>query len=294
MKIATRVSSSGRRDQPALDRERADAGEDVAAILRVGDDRLVDEDLQEQIVDVDARRARDLLTTATLLVSGSAPPMPSIWRGSGEPMTRSRKASRAAVSAGRSSARKIAALGRAAAHPHAADAAQTYFRPMSVELARACRTCRGRARRRPAAGACRLRWPRARCAFSSTVAASARVTTQTPSSSATITSPGSIAGAGADHRHVDRAERRLDRALREDRLRPDREAHLGEVAHVAHAGVDDQPAAAARLRRGGEQIAEIAVLARRLVGASTRMSPSLQLLDRDMDHPVVARRRARS
>ena len=45
-------------------------------------------------------------TTATLLVSGSAPPMPSIWRGSGEPMMRSRRRSRSWLSAGRSSARK--------------------------------------------------------------------------------------------------------------------------------------------------------------------------------------------
>jgi hypothetical protein len=47
-----------------------------------------------------------LLTTATLLVSGSAPPMPSIWRSSGLPITPSRKASRSAVSAGRSLFRK--------------------------------------------------------------------------------------------------------------------------------------------------------------------------------------------
>jgi hypothetical protein len=44
---------AGRADQPALDRERADAGKDVAAVLRVGDDGLVDEHLQEQVVDVD-------------------------------------------------------------------------------------------------------------------------------------------------------------------------------------------------------------------------------------------------
>ena len=39
-------------DEPALDRERPDAGQQVAAVLLVGDDRLVDEDLQEQVVDV--------------------------------------------------------------------------------------------------------------------------------------------------------------------------------------------------------------------------------------------------
>ena len=40
--------------QAALDRERPDAGQDVAAVLLVGDDRLVDHDLQEQVIDVDA------------------------------------------------------------------------------------------------------------------------------------------------------------------------------------------------------------------------------------------------
>src|SRR3954453_17812008 len=45
-------------------------------------------------------------TIPTFEVSGSAPPMPSIWRGSGEPMMRSRKASRSARPCGRASARK--------------------------------------------------------------------------------------------------------------------------------------------------------------------------------------------
>jgi hypothetical protein len=39
-------------DGAALERRRADPGEDVAAGLGVGDDRLIDEDLEEQIVDV--------------------------------------------------------------------------------------------------------------------------------------------------------------------------------------------------------------------------------------------------
>ena len=111
-----------RGDQPALDRERADAGEDVAAILGVGDDRLVDEHLEEEIVDVDAPRDPTCDTIATFEVSGSAPPMPSIWRGSGEPITRSRKASRSAIDGGKVVLEEIAALGRAAAHPHAAHA----------------------------------------------------------------------------------------------------------------------------------------------------------------------------
>src|SRR5215469_6631926 len=44
--------------------------------------------------------------TATLLVSGSAPPIPSIWRTSGEPIAASRTRSRNSALAGRSLARK--------------------------------------------------------------------------------------------------------------------------------------------------------------------------------------------
>src|SRR3546814_1400561 len=41
--------------QPAFDREWSNARKDIAAILRVGDNRLIDENLQEQIIDIDAR-----------------------------------------------------------------------------------------------------------------------------------------------------------------------------------------------------------------------------------------------
>ena len=44
--------------------------------------------------------------TATLLVSGCAPPTPSIWRTSGEPIAASSTRSRSARSAGRSLAWK--------------------------------------------------------------------------------------------------------------------------------------------------------------------------------------------
>src|ERR1700728_3375026 len=52
----------------------------------------------------------DVATTATLDVSGCAPPAPSICRGSGDPMTRSSRSSRAATSAGGTSARKYSPL----------------------------------------------------------------------------------------------------------------------------------------------------------------------------------------
>jgi hypothetical protein len=94
----------------------------------------------------------------------------------------------------------------------------------------------------------------------------------------------------ADHRNVDRAERFLDRPLREDRLRPDREPHLRKIGHVSHARIDDQTPATPRKRGSCEQIPEIAVLA----GARRRQQQDVagfQLLDRHMDHPVVAGRR---
>jgi hypothetical protein len=60
------VDADGRRrarngDQAVFDRPRADAGEDVAAVLAVADFGLVDDDLQKQIVDVSvvALRTRD-------------------------------------------------------------------------------------------------------------------------------------------------------------------------------------------------------------------------------------------
>ncbi len=88
------------------------------------------------------------------------------------------------------------------------------------------------------------------------------------------------------------AQRLLDRAVRRDRARPDRKAHLLQIVDVAAAGVDDQPAHAARLQRGAQQLAEIA-RSDSEIGAATRMSPSPALLDRDVDHPVVARRAER-
>ena len=61
------------------------------------------------------------------------------------------------------------------------------------------------------------------------------------------------------------------------------------VAHVAHAGVDDEAADAARQQALGEQVAEVAVLA----GAGRRHDEDVAgaaLLDGDVDHPVVAGR----
>src|SRR6516164_9886904 len=94
----------------------------------------------------------------------------------------------------------------------------------------------------------------------------------------------------AHNRNVHRAERRFDRALGGYRLRPHRETHLLERLHVAAAGVDHQADHPARDQRGLQQYAEHAV---GVVGgaADHQHVALLALLDRDVDHPVVARLR---
>lgn len=94
--------------------------------------------------------------------------------------------------------------------------------------------------------------------------------------------------AGAHHRHVDRAERGLDRALGMDGAAEHGKAHRVEVAHVAHATVDHQALAAARLERSGKQVAEEAVGAVAGAGRDHHVA-GLDLLGRHVQHPVVAR-----
>ena len=93
--------------------------------------------------------------------------------------------------------------------------------------------------------------------------------------------------ARADDRNVDRAKRRLDRALGAHAFAPDRKAHLGQRLHVAHAGVDDEALGAARHEAGREEIAEVAVGA---VGRDRRDDDvaRFDLFADDMHHPVVA------
>src|SRR5665213_4114788 len=93
--------------------------------------------------------------------------------------------------------------------------------------------------------------------------------------------------AGADHGDVDGAERRLDRALGRNRLRPHRKAHLAQRLYVAATGVDDEADDAARHQRGREQVAEHAV---GVVGGTADHQDVARpaLFDRDMYHPVVA------
>src|SRR6185312_14827420 len=67
--------------------------------------------------------------------------------------------------------------------------------------------------------------------------------------------------AGTDDRNVHRPERRLRRPARRDCLAPDGKRHLREPTDVAHAGVDDETARAARLEARREQLAEVTVAA---------------------------------
>ena len=76
----------------------------------------------------------------------------------------------------------------------------------------------------------------------------ARGTTHTPSSSATITSPGLTSAPPHTTGTLTLPSVSLTVPCADTRLRPDREAHRGQLAHVAHAGVDDR-ARARRARR---------------------------------------------
>src|SRR2546421_2816301 len=92
---------------------------------------------------------------------------------------------------------------------------------------------------------------------------------------------------GAYDGDVDGPQRRLDRALGGDCLRPHRKTHLAQRFDVAAAGIDDKPRDAARLQRSRQEIAEHPI---GIVGAASDHQDIARpaLLDRDMNHPVVA------
>ena len=158
-----------------------------------------------------------------------------------------------------------------------------------LQQRRAARTCRGRARRRRASPA----WSASFCSRSPALRATSRRlvrrgTTTTPSSSATMTSPGSTSAPATDDRHVDRAGRRLHRALRGDRARPDREAHRGQLRDVADAGVRrrcrSRPAARSEVASSSPNMPSVDGE----VVVTTSTSPGRALLDGRVDHEVVA------
>ena len=149
-------------DQVALDGEGANAGQDVAAVLRIGNDGLIDEDLQEQVIDVDAwtRRALDHRNLRGQWIGAAhAVDLAAVGRAHDAEQKLVARRHVARQIAGK----KIAALGSAAAHPHAAHALDRGVRHTSIpwpRVCRACRRCRGPARRPPAARAWIPRWRR--------------------------------------------------------------------------------------------------------------------------------------
>ena len=294
--------------RPALDRERPDAGEDVAAVLRCRSTLgLVDDDLQEQIVDVGVRSrverdddgdlagqrigAADAVDLARVGRAHDREQDAVARRGVGRQVAR--RGSRAPFDVPpRITVHGIARL-HGSSHRHSPRQADTYAGP-SPRACRACRRCRGRAR--PPASAARvfvlLRLARLR-GFEHRRDASRAARRTTPSSSATITSPGLTSAPAQTTGTLTEPSVSLTVPCAETAFDQTGKAHLRQVAHVAHAGIDDQPAHAARRERGGEQLAEIAVVARRGRRDDQHVAGPA-LLDRDMDHPVVAgRHRAR-
>ena len=262
----------GAATRPLLDRERPDAGQDVAAVLRVATPRLDPATPAGRDSRRRRRRARDALTTATLQVSGcAAAHAVDLRAGRGSPWRRAGPRRASARSAGRSPARKNSALRRAAAHDDARGSAVWLTRPPVSrrsggpwlgEPARACRRCRGRARRRRGVRAWRPRSPRACRAASSTAAASlAR-----HDDHAVVVGDDHVARAheraGADDRHVDRcpASPSPCPGPRSPWTRPGSPSRSASRTSRTPASMTSPrtPCAPARC---GEQVAEVAVVA---------------------------------
>jgi hypothetical protein len=108
------------RDQAALERERRDAGEQVAAVLPVGDDGIVHNHLEEVVVDVGRVRtgAPDHRDLARQRVGAThAVDLPLVGRSHDpeQEIVAARRVPRQVVG------QEIEALGRPAAHDHAPD-----------------------------------------------------------------------------------------------------------------------------------------------------------------------------
>src|SRR6185437_1786463 len=62
----------------------------------------------------------------------------------------------------------------------------------------------------------------------------------------------------ADDGDVHATQSLLHGALRRNDFRPDGEAHLGEIPHVAHPGIDHERTHTMSLQRAGQELAEVA------------------------------------
>ena len=243
----------------------------------VVDPRLVDDDLQEQIVDVDVgsrwtgRRPRPCWSAdrrRRCRRSGADRASPSPPAG---PDRAGRRFG------GRSEARKYAPLdvppriiGVQGIAALASLSLPSKFGPIDVAQApapracRACRRCRGRARR-----------PASRARLSPSFASRSRGLRATASAALARHDHDAVV-VGHDHvARVTRAGRAqttgtltepsvsLTVPCAETGRDQTGKLHLGQLAHVAAAGLDHQARARRARERGGEQLAEIAVVARR-------------------------------
>src|SRR2546423_1254972 len=203
---------------------------------------------------------------ATLLVSGCAPPTPSIWRGSGEPMAASSARSRSGADCGRPLAGKYSpldvpprirvlgmarmpgslrqrlrtvdqsALGQLVPHVVDIDAQFPLLQPL------AHRGFLGFAGLAGLEHGCSLE---ARNHAHTVVVRDHHVT-------------GIHEAASTNHRNIHRSQGLLYGSLRVHGPGPDREAHAGQVTDVPDTGIDDQTAHGARGERACKQLAEIA------------------------------------
>ena len=129
-----------RPDQSAFDGERPHPGEDIAAVLAVGDQRPVDRDLKEEVIHIDAWPFRPFHHRD--LGGQRVRPAHAVDLAR---VGRSHHAHQKTVPVGgQVFGQKIPALRRAAAHPHAADAVRHISGPFRP-AARACHRCRGQA-----------------------------------------------------------------------------------------------------------------------------------------------------
>src|SRR5215469_7828363 len=247
------------------------------------------------------RSEREMI--ATLLVRGSAPPMPSICRASGEPMAASSTRSRNAISPGRSIARKngpfdvpprmrVQGMGvcdtrgiQIPSYNQASLILETHFRD---SCAQAVDVEAKLSPRQPLTGCLFLANPLfARpnyflggCALHrhDTVVichdhiASVNVCTRT------------------DYAHIHRSEVRLHGALRTDGAAPDRELHFGERANITASCLNDKPLHAVGAQRCCQQLPEVSVRARR-GGGNHEYVAGLANLDGNVNHQVIAGRK---
>src|SRR6185312_11207539 len=234
--------------------------------------------------------------TATLLVSGCAPPTPSICRASGEPIAASKTRSRAEGETGRSLARKYSPLDvppRMSVHGMPRNTLSVLLGPAAIDEAAGSQLLAHIVDVETELAALQA-LPHLRFAGVALFARPEHRARLEPRHHADSVIIGDDDISGVNHRsaagngHVDRAQSLLDGALGMDGAGPDGKLHHREIADIAHAGLDDQPSNAAAHQRTGQQLAEISCV-RAGGGHNDEHVARAALLDCDVDHPVVRR-----